>query len=134
MAEFSMEVEGLPELKASLQALKGKLPNVIIYALGEAAGVIISSARPTIPRRTGKAQASLRGEAHPKGVRIRGGGTDVPYYAWLEFGGNAGRGGSVQRALVPEGRYIMPAYQRNKEQVKRIMVTALTGIEGVSSG
>lgn len=132
MSDYSIEVDGMIKFRQSLAALRSELPAVVILALGEAGDLIISSARPTIPRRTGRAAASLRGEAHPKGVRIKAGGSDVPYYAWLEFGGAAGRNHSVQRTLVPEGRYIFPAYQRNQDQVKRIMINALRGLEGVS--
>lgn len=119
-----MQVKGLDEVRRGLKAISDELPETVINALLEGARVIVQGARPQIPRRSGKAQESLEGRSTPKGAKVVG-GEGVPYFAWLVFGGKAGRNGSVMRPVIKEGRYIWPTYVEKRDEIQKIVADAI---------
>lgn len=126
MARVWVEVTGLKEFRAQLKQMDAGLPKLIRVALNQASELVISYARPKIPRRSGRAAASLKVRSNQQQARIAAGGQRAPYYPWLDFGGKVGRGKSVDRPFYTEGRYIYPGLRANREEITTTMSTALT--------
>ena len=114
-AEFN--VTGLRELRSALNKLDKSIAGELRTGLKEAAGVVARDAARAVPRRTGRAAASVRPVSRGNTIFVQGGGARVPYYGWLEFGGRVGRNRSVSRPKVRNGRYIRPAVARNEREI-----------------
>ena len=125
-----IRVEGLAEFARNLKRLDAKLPKALRLALNQAADVIVETARPQVPRRSGRAAASIRSRSTRTLARVTAGGDQAPYYAWLDFGGRVGRKGSVRRYFLKEGRYLYKAYfaKRRSGEFERVLATALSGV------
>lgn len=105
-----IKIEGLRKFSRDLKTLDKELPKALRLALNEAAGVIVSDAKPRIPSRSGKARRSVVAQSTRTESRVSGGGNRAPYYPFLDFGGRVGRNKSVRRPFLKEGRYIYRAY------------------------
>jgi hypothetical protein len=105
-----VKVEGLAELARRLKAIDPASVKRVRIANNEAANLVITRARPRIPRRTGKAQRSLRAASTRGAVQVKAGGTRAQHYPWLDFGGRVGRKKSVKRPFLKDGRYIYASY------------------------
>jgi hypothetical protein len=90
-----------------------------------------------MPRQTGRAAASVRSVSSGNTIFIKGGGARVPYFGWLEFGGQLPRRrprnkralmwsgaahpvASAQGPSLPkvrEGRYIRPTITRRMPEI-----------------
>ena len=121
VAGNAVTIKGLRELQAKLRAMDGQSQKKIRLVLNEAADVIVQSARPLIPHRSGKAAASLKAQSGQREAKVVAGGARVPYYGWLDFGGSVGRRNSVHRPFIKEGRYIYPTFSaKHAEVMKKI--------------
>jgi hypothetical protein len=121
-----IDVDSFDDLTAALQRYASATPERIDRLLGNAAVQVADDARPLIPRGpTGAARASLGVRTGPGPASVGGGGSRAPYYPWLEFGGAVGRNESVRRPLVPGGRYIWPAWAKNRTDVLTAMERGL---------
>lgn len=109
MAE-AVRVTGLAEFSRNLRKLDAELPKTLRIALNEAADLVVTTAQPQIPKRTGRAQRSLHARSTRTAVRVSAGGNQAPYYPWLDFGGRVGPGRSIERPFRKEGRYLYAAY------------------------
>lgn len=105
-----ISVRGLTKFSKDLKKLDNDLPKALRVALNEAGDVIVSDARPGVPRKSGKAQRSIKAKSTRKAVRVSGGGSRAPYYPWLDFGGRVGKDRSIRRPFLKDGRYIYRAY------------------------
>lgn len=123
---FDLDVDGIDEFLRSLDRLQGSLLELLEESGHAAAEITIDAARPDVPIRSGAARRSLSVDDAPAGAFALGGSRDVPYYAWLEFGGSAGIDGSVQRSVVPKGRYLWPAYLESFDEIELVMAKNLT--------
>jgi len=125
-----VRITGLSAFNRSLRKLDRDLPKGLRVALNEAADVVVSDARPRVPRRSGRAAASIKAQSTRTTVRVAAGGARVPYYPWLDFGGRVGRKKSVKRAFFKEGRYLYPAYRRARDsgEFERVLAKALSGV------
>lgn len=86
--------------------------------LSMAAETVADDAQRLVPRGpSGDARASLRVLRGRNPVAVSGGGHRAPYYPWLEFGGRVGINNSVRRSVVPGGRYIWPAWLRDRKEI-----------------
>jgi len=110
----AIRIDGLAQFSRNLRKLDSDLPKALRVALNDVAGLVITDARPQIPRRTGRAQASVKPRSTRTAVRVAAGGTRAPYYPWLDFGGRVGPRKSVRRAFLEEGRYLYRSYFRMK--------------------
>ncbi|GIH07501.1 hypothetical protein Rhe02_55680 [Rhizocola hellebori] len=124
MAEI-IAIEGLAAFSRNLKKLNGDLPKALRMALNEASGIVVDEASRRIPRRTGKAQASLKAKSTRTESRIGGGGNRAPYYAWLDFGGRTGRRRSIKRAFLPEGRYLYASLADKRHEFDAALSAAL---------
>lgn len=120
-----IRIKGLKEFRAKLKALDSTAPKQLRVAGNAAAGIVVDTAKPTVPILKGRAKASIRAASTQSAARVRGGGARAPYLPWLEFGGRVGRNNSVKRRHVKEGRYIWPGYLREREAVRSELERAL---------
>ncbi len=125
-----IQIYGLTEFRRELRALDRGLPKALRIAMNEAADVVVSDARPKVPRRTGKAAASIRAQSTQTSVRVAAGGNRAPWYPWLDWGGRVGRRKAVKRAFFKEGRYLYPAYYRARDsgRLQEILGKALRDV------
>jgi hypothetical protein len=126
----AIRIDGLAQFSRNLKKLDGDLPKALRIALNDAANLVVDDARPDIPRRTGRAAASLKAASTRTSVRIRGGGNRAPRYPWLDFGGRVGRDRSVVRPFIKEGRYVYPAYFRHRDSghIQQVLSRALVDV------
>lgn len=101
---------------------------------------VASSVRGRLPRRSGKAQASVKARSSNYGASVAAGGRAAEYYPWLDFGGSVGRGhqegrawsGAIKRAWmgVPTGagRYLYPAISDNSAETAEAALEAVEGL------
>lgn len=128
MTRATIAVRGLREYQRALKKLDADLPKGLRLALNQAAELLVSKTVPKIPRRTGRAAASLKARSTRTAARVAVGGRRAAYYPWLDFGGRVGRGRSVARQFIPEGRYIYPTLAENRDEITTVLERALVGI------
>ncbi|HEY9413211.1 MAG TPA: HK97 gp10 family phage protein [Pseudonocardia sp.] len=128
MAEVAkIQVTGLREFQRALKAMDAGLPKQLRLALNEAAKEIIDYAEPRIPKRSGRAAASLKARSTQKVARIGVGGSRAPYYPWLDFGGEGRiKGRPAARPFIKSGRYVYKGLEVKRDRVTEIMSAALT--------
>lgn len=117
MADIRLvEVEGLRDFLKRLKQVDSNLPKAVRLAMNDAVQIVIDEAKPRIPRRTGRAAASVRAASTRTSSRIRAGGARAPYFPWLDWGGRVGRKRSVRRTYIPvTGRYLYRAYFKKRD-------------------
>jgi len=129
--DIDIGVEGMNEVNRALQRLNDSIPagtqNIALLA----AGITIDSAKPTIPKVTGKTYQSLQHYLTATGAVAEGGST-VEHYRWLELGGLSGRKLSNRRDVVTDGRYIYPGYVRKQAAIQDMMGVELGKLVGKS--
>jgi hypothetical protein len=128
---LTIAVSGLRELSRSLNKVDSESAKQLRIVFNEAAELVITTARPRIPRRTGHAAGSLKTKSTRTAVRVAFGGPKAPYYPWLDFGGRTGRKKSVVRQFITDGRYVYPAYYERRPDIIQAMQD---GIERVARG
>jgi len=124
MAE-PISVKGLSQFRRDLKAIEADAPKQIRTVMNDAMDIVVGWARPRIPRRTGRASASVRAKSTGTKARIAGGSRRVPYYPWLDFGGRVGRRRSVTREFRKDGRYIYEGYFTNKGKIVEALQTGM---------
>lgn len=119
-----IEVKGLNEFTAALKKVDAEFPKALRLAFNEVADDVVSYAQGRLPRKSGKARASVRASSTSKLVRVSGGSARVPYYPWLDFGGKIG-GTNRGRPFLKDGRYIYAGYSRQREAIRDKVEQAL---------
>jgi hypothetical protein len=109
-----IKVDGLRDLQASLKAMDGDSQKLLRLVLNDAADIVVQGAGRLIPRRSGRARASLKAQSSQREARVKEGSAKAPYAPWLDFGGRVGRNNSVKRPFLREGRFVYPTYNRRK--------------------
>lgn len=126
-----VQVTGLRELRSALRQVDRSILPELRDGLKSAVDIIGAEVRATVPKKTGRAAASVRAVASGNTIYLKAGGARVPYYGWLEFGGKlpdkrprqkkalaapgfgpVASAKGATRAKVSEGRYIRPAIRR----------------------
>lgn len=125
--QVGVKATGLPDMGGQVATFQDKLPGLVAEINLKAAELVSNEARPTVPVDSGRAASSVQAYM-TGGIAITQGGDGVDYYWWLEVGGISGHHGSNKRQVVPEGRYIWPAYERMTPQVQNLMETALSNL------
>ena len=127
MAE-AIRIEGLKEFRAGLKRLDKDLPKGIRLALNSVVDIVVDDARPRIPRRSGRAAASLKSQSTQSVARIKAGGSRAPYFPWLDFGGRTGPGKSVVRPFFKKGRYVWLSFADKRTEVTHALEGALSDV------
>lgn len=118
-----IRIDGLKEFVGNLKRLDSDLPKVLRVAFNAAGATIVNEARAGVPVKTGAARASLKMKSTQKEAKIVGGSKKVPYYPWLDFGGQIPRG--PKRPFIKDGRYIYAAYFRHRDEFAGLVEKAL---------
>lgn len=125
MSEIEIRIDGLTQFTRNLRKADRDLSRTMRLALDRAAQIVIDEARPKVPKRSGRASASIRPQSTSTAVRVSAGGRRAPYYPWLDFGGRVGRRKRTWRQFMKEGRYLYPAYFAKRGEVRRILEDTL---------
>ena len=123
-----IKITGLAEFNRNLRKLDKDLPKALRLAHNEAAQLVVDYARPKVPRRTGRAAGTLKAKSTRTESRVQGGSSRAPYYPWLDFGGKVGRGKSVARPFIKQGRYIYPALGRHQAEFADLLAEKLVDV------
>lgn len=126
--ETAIRIEGLAAFNRALRKLDSDLPKALRLALNAAAAVVVDYGQARVPRRTGRARASIRARSTRTAVRVIEGGPRAPYAPWLDFGGRVGRARSVIRPFQTEGRYLYPALRDERSAIERALESALADV------
>lgn len=127
MAEL-VRVVGLAEFQRALRKLDAEAVKGLRLAANRSAEFLIDKVKPKVPRRSGRAAASLKPRSTRTAVRIAAGGPRAPHYPWLDFGGGVGPGKRSRRPFYSDGRYLYPTYHENKPQFQRILEAAIVEV------
>lgn len=120
-----IRVSGLKEFQAKLRVMDAKAPRQIRLVLNDSAGIVVDRVRPLVPKRSGRASASVRAVSQQQKGVVKAGGSRAVYYPWLDFGGGVGRRNSVRKPYIAKGRYLYPTYERVRPAVIVSMETGL---------
>lgn len=124
----AIKIDGLSEFVRNLRKVDADLGKSVRIALNQAADVVVGYARPRIPRRSGRAAATLKAQSTRTAVRVTEGSRRAPYVPWLDFGGRVGRKRSVIRPFLKDGRFIYAAYFDHKDEFVEVLETALVDL------
>lgn len=122
---YRLRLSGLDEWQGAIRAMQSKMPKALTVAFNRGADVIVSAARPQVPRRTGRAAGTLKAKSTPAGVAIKAGGSDAPYFAWLDYGGRVGRKKKTKRRFIREGRYVWPTLREKRDEINDAVIAEL---------
>ena len=135
MASFHVEVEGLKEVRKAIRDLGDKdAKKALRLANKAAAEVVAAAAREKVPVRTGKAQRSVKAAATQLQGSVKGGGTTVPYFGFLDYGNKVGSGGGVgrkdsnPRPFYFGGRYVYPALNEHRQDVTDVFADEISAV------
>lgn len=117
----AIKIAGLKELQGALKRIDGESQKMLRVVFNDAVEIVAADARRGVPTKSGRARASVKAQSGQREARVVGGGKKVPYYPWLDFGGRVGRDKSIRRSFQPDGRYLYPAYRRNRPEVFEAM-------------
>lgn len=125
----TITVTGLREFQRALKQMDAGLPKQIRLALNEASTLVVKYATDRMPRRTGRAVASLKARSSQRQARVALGGNRAPYAPWLDFGGQGRiKGRPAERTFVKGGRYVYPGLAANRDEITEVMSSALTDL------
>lgn len=137
MPGAEIHATGLRELRAAIRRVDKSLLPELREELKDAVNIVSRDVAASVPKKTGRAAASVRATSSGNTIFLKAGGARVPYFGWLDFGGrlpdksvpgrNAMDGGSLMhpvkrvkganRPKLRDGRYIYPAIRRNTPQL-----------------
>lgn len=120
-----IRITGLSQFRRGLKAMDRNLPKQMRQSLNQASALVVDTAHPLVPVRTGRAAASLKVKSTQNQARVAGGSARAPHYPWLDFGGRVGRKNAVERAFYKHGRYLYKAYDEKHDEVLDILQAAL---------
>jgi len=127
-----IKIAGLREFQRALKTMDGESQKQLRVVLNTAADTVAAGAARRVPRRTGKAAASLRAMSSQREARVMGGSKKAPYYGWLDFGGRIGRDKSQRRPFVSGGRYMYPTYSANRDSIYKALQQGLAQLARTS--
>lgn len=128
VATNPIKITGLVEFNRSLRKLDKDAPKALRLVGNEAAQFVVKGAQAEIPTLTGAASQSIRASSTRTSARVRAGSTKVPYYGFLDYGGNVGINGSVHRPFIKTGRYLYPAFESARDQVEETLTKGLVEV------
>jgi hypothetical protein len=126
----AIKVDGLAAFSRNLKKLDSDLPKALRIAMNGAADIVVQDARPRVPRRTGRAAATIKAQSTRTAVRVKMGGRKAPYMPWLDFGGRVGRNRSVVRPYIKDGRYVFRSYavKTASGEIQAVLARALLDV------
>jgi hypothetical protein len=123
----SIKVTGIREFQKSLRAMGADLPKQVRVVLNEAGQLIVGYDQQHMPRRSGRAIASVKARSSQREARVAIGGARAAYVPWLDFGGEGRRPGRPgRRPFLREGRYTYKGLRVHRDDITQIMADGLT--------
>lgn len=107
--QASIQIEGMKELRRNLARLGDNAKDDLKATHLEAATLVERSARPYVPRRTGRLASSLRSTGTITGGRVKVGFKRIPYAGPIHFGW-------PQRGIAPRP-FIYEALGRETKEI-----------------
>lgn len=127
--EQRIAIGGLAQLSRGLRAIDNDSPKQLRLAFNDAANLLITRARPTVPARTGAARASMKARSSRTSARVAVGGKKAPYFPWLDFGGKGKKPGRpAPRDFYADGRYIYPTLARIRPEIEELLQEGITNV------
>lgn len=120
-----IKISGLRDFQSALKQMDGETQKQLRVVLNSVADTVAQGAARRVPRRSGRAAATVRAQSSQREARVMGGSKKAPYYAWLDFGGKIGRDHHTKRTYVAGGRYIYPTYAANRAGILEALAQAL---------
>jgi hypothetical protein len=122
----SIKVTGIREFQRALRAMNTDLPKQVRIVLNEAGQIIVDYDQRNMPRRSGRAIASVKARSSQRQARVVIGGSRAPYVAWLDFGGEGRRKGRpAARPFIKEGRYTYKGLRVRRDDITEVMARGL---------
>ena len=125
----AIRIDGLKELQAQLKLLPKSVKTEFNREMKAVADEVVQAVREQMPEKSGAAKASVKTSFASGYLAVTAGGPDVPYYPWLDFGGElkpAGRRkNSQKRPFFKEGRWIYPTIARHRASLYAKAVEAV---------
>lgn len=129
IASNAVGIDGLNEFVRNLKTLDAELPKALRLSLNEISKIIVDTAAGNVPSRTGRTRKSVKARSTAKAARLSGGSKGVPWYGWLDFGGEGRvKGRPGKRPVKKEGRYLYAAYYKHRDEIPELMAAALVEI------
>lgn len=125
----AVEVEGLKELRRSLGQIDKSLQKNLRGRFKVIGDKVAARARDRMPRRTGRAAASVKSGVSGNKAYVQHGKATVPYVGWLDFGGvlkpTGARRNTITRPRIQGGRYLYPAIEQMAPQTQKEALEAI---------
>lgn len=125
MSDKTIEVRGLRELRGALNKIDREMGRELRDALAEASKLVVTTAQGKVPVRSRAASDSIKVRKQTAAAAVAVGGSDAPYFPWLDFGGRTGRGKRTVRPFRKEGRYVYPALRERRADITEIVDKAV---------
>lgn len=123
----SIRITGLRDFQKQLRSMETGLPKQLRIVLNEAGALIVKYDQDHMPRRTGRAIASVKARSSQREARVAVGGNRAPYVPWLDFGGEGRvKGRPGKRPFIREGRYTYKGLRVHRDEITQIMTDGLT--------
>jgi hypothetical protein len=120
-----LRIEGLRDFQRALRDAENGLQKQLRVVFNDAADIVVGSARPFIPTRTGALAGTLRAASGQRDATVAlGRGKTTRYAGWVEFGGRRGRS-EARRPFVKGGRSMYPAVRREEAELSAVMAAGL---------
>ena len=125
MTSSRIEIPGLADLRRDLKDLPKDTQKALPREMEKVAEIVARDAARRVPSKSGTAINSIRAKGVPSGASIVAGGSEAPYFPWLDFGSREPRSGN-SRAEGPwrgsgagpsGGRFIYPAIEAKWDEV-----------------
>lgn len=123
-----IKITGLRDLQAALKAADGETQKQLRVVLNSVSATVAQGAARRVPRKTGRAAATLRAMSSQREAKVMGGSKKAPYYGWLDFGGHVGRKHHTRRPFIKGGRYMYPAYAANRDTIIKALEKGLRDV------
>lgn len=124
-----IQVQGLREFQAALRTMDKDLPKQLRLALNEASGIVVDYAGARMPKKTGRAAASLKARSSQREARVALGGRRAAWAPWLDFGGQGRvKGRPPKREFIKDGRYVYQGLKVKRDEITGVLERALTDL------
>ena len=129
MSIGKIEVTGLRDFQKQLRAMDAGLPRQIRLVLNEAADIIVDWDMAHMPKRSGRARASVKSRSTQRQAQVAIGGNRAPYVPWLDFGGQGKRPARPpKRPFIKDGRYTYQGLKMRRNDILEVMQRGLVAL------
>lgn len=148
MPVATVNIIGLSELRRALRKMDRESVRALNAGLKGAVQPLVPQIAATVPTSTGRARSSVRVTSSGGTVWLKGGGARVPYFGWLDFGGQlpghrprrkkammwsgaqhpSASAGGAYRTEIRSGRYIYPGAERHAEEATERTAIIFDGV------